>query len=413
VNPTFLKPRYNSHCFADIPATVTYLLTGQGQPALSSEVLGPFNKEYEAVVLLFVDAFGRRFYEQFKSHPALVHLTANGHVSQLTSQFPSTTAAHVTAIHTGLPPAQSGVYEWYYYEPKSDAVIAPLPFSFAGTERRETLRSTHLTPADLYPSQTLYQQLAAQDIKSYVFQHRSFATSTYSNYVSRGATLRPFYTLSQALVNLRSLLAQPESPVYYFLYFDAIDTISHWHGPTSPHLAAEIDSFLQILDTHFLKPLAGQLKDTLLILTADHGQVETDPATTLYLNLDSRFNGVTQYLKRNQKGDWLVPAGSARDFFLYIQPGQLDAAQAFLADRLEGRADVLKVTDLIAQGYFGPQPPSDVFLSRVGDLVILPYAGESVWWHESDKYEQRFYGHHGGLTPQEMEIPLLLYDFTE
>jgi hypothetical protein len=34
-------------------------------------------------------------------------------------------------------------------------------------------------------------------------------------------------------------------------------------------------------------------------------------------------------------------------------------------------------------------------------------AGEAVWWYEKDKFEQRFYGHHGGLTPQEMEIPLL------
>jgi hypothetical protein len=49
-------------------------------------------------------------------------------------------------------------------------------------------------------------------------------------------------------------------------------------------------------------------------------------------------------------------------------------------------------------------------LSRLGNLVILPYEQESVWWYEKG-FEQKHYGHHGGLTPQEAEIPLLLYSF--
>lgn len=43
----------------------------------------------------------------------------------------------------------------------------------------------------------------------------------------------------------------------------------------------------------------------------------------------------------------------------------------------------------------------------VGDLVILSYKGESVWWYERGRYEQGYYGHHGGLTREEMETVLL------
>ena len=64
---------------------------------------------------------------------------------------------------------------------------------------------------------------------------------------------------------------------------------------------------------------------------------------------------------------------------------------------------------MIDQGYFGPSSMSDTFLSRVGNLVILPFAGESVWWYEKDRFEQKYRGHHGGLTRDEMEIPLMLY----
>ena len=102
----------------------------------------------------------------------------------------------------------------------------------------------------------------------------------------------------------------------------------------------------------------------------------------------------------------LVPGGSCRDLFLYIKDEMLDEAQQLLAKGLKSKADVIKTDDLIAQGYFGPEISSS-FRGRVGNLVVLAYRYESVWWYEKDKFEQKYYGHHGGLTPQEMEIPLL------
>jgi hypothetical protein len=91
--------------------------------------------------------------------------------------------------------------------------------------------------------------------------------------------------------------------------------------------------------------------------------------------------------------------------FLYIKDEMIDEAQAFLTPRLEGKADVVQTETLIKQGYFGAEVSSR-FRERVGNLIILPYQYESVWWYEKDKFEMKFYGHHGGLTPQEMETIL-------
>ena len=57
-----------------------------------------------------------------------------------------------------------------------------------------------------------------------------------------------------------------------------------------------------------------------------------------------------------------------------------------------------------------PGPESASATMPVANLVALPYRHESVWWYEKDKYEQKYFGHHGGLTPQEMEIPLYSYE---
>jgi hypothetical protein len=144
-------------------------------------------------------------------------------------------------------------------------------------------------------------------------------------------------------------------------------------------------------------------------MTADHGQIDVNPKTTIYLNTDRRFRGVERFIKRNQNGQLLIPAGSARDMFLHVKDDLLDEAQSFLTRRLEGKADVVKISSLIEQGYFGTEI-SPRFRERVGNLVILPYAYETVWWYEKDRFEQRFYGHHGGLTAQEMEIALYSYE---
>jgi predicted AlkP superfamily pyrophosphatase or phosphodiesterase len=417
LNPAFIKPQYGATCFAHIPATVNYLLTGkQEDNILPDAVFGQLPQRYEAVVLFFIDAFGWRFLERYADdYPFLQEITQNGVVSKLTSQFPSTTAAHVTCIHTGLAPGQSGIFEWQYYEPALDSIIVPLMFSYPGESERETLKAANIDPKTIFPTQTLYQDLNRQGIKSHVFQPISFAYSTFSTQILDGAQTNAYRTFPEALVNLGQLVAQQPRPAYYFLYYPNIDTIGHHYGPNSAQFEAEVDTFLTIMERLFLRKLlrkeGGQRANTLFILTADHGQVEIDPKTTIYLNLDKRFKGIEHYLKTNARGDLLIPGGSARDWFLYIKDGLLDEAQAFLAEGLADKADVVKTQDLIEQGYFGPQPVSRAFLERVGNLVILPYRYESVWWYEKDKFEQKFYGHHGGLTPQEMEIPLLLYTF--
>jgi predicted AlkP superfamily pyrophosphatase or phosphodiesterase len=219
-----------------------------------------------------------------------------------------------------------------------------------------------------------------------------------------GAELRSFKSLSESLVNVGLLLEKQTTPTYINLYFDKIDAISHEYGPTAPQTEAEIETFLLMMETYFERIFNGK-KRVLFLMTADHGQVEIDPKTTIYMNTHPDFKGVERFIKTNRKGELLVPAGSARDMFMYIHAGMLDEAQGFLAKRFEGRADVVKIEALIHAGYFGAEVSSRL-RERVGNLVILPYRYESVWWYEKGKYEQKFYGHHGGLTPQEMETIL-------
>lgn len=388
MNPTFVKPRYDKGGFAGIPSRITQAFA---------------SGSYDAVVLFLVDAFGWRFFERFQDAPFIQRIARHGRIEKLTSQFPSTTAAHVTTIHTGLPVGVSGVHEWYYYEPQVDAVIAPLLFSVAGVKDRDSLKQAGVKPEALYPQGVFYPALKEMGVKPYVFGVRDYTPSTYANVVMRGAKQTSFKTLSEALVNLGLLLEKAKQPVYAHLYFDRIDGLCHEYGPTAPQTEAEIETFLLMMNHYFDRIFKG--KRILFLMTADHGASEVDPETTVYLNIHPQFAGFDRFIRANRNGQPLVPAGSARDLFLYLREESLDDAQAFLSKRLEGKADVVKTEHLISEGYFGPEV-TNRFRERVGNLVVLPYRYESVWWYEKDKYEQGFYGHHGGLTPQEMETIL-------
>jgi predicted AlkP superfamily pyrophosphatase or phosphodiesterase len=293
MNPEFIKPRYDEGGFAGIPNRIL--------EAFASE-------KYDAIVLFLVDGFGWRFYERFQDTPFLKRIARHGQIEKLTSQFPSTTAAHLTTIHTGLPVGYSGVFEWYYYEPQLDQIIAPLLFSYSGTKERDTLMPSGIQPALLYPSGVFYPELKKMGVKPYVFGMREYTPSTYSNAVMAGAELKSFRTVSEALINLGLLLQKQTKPVYVHLYYDKFDSLCHEYGPTAPQSEAEVESFLLIVE-HFFERVFPAAKRILFLMTADHGVVEVYPKTTTFLNTDARFAGIERFIKVNRNGQLLVPAG--------------------------------------------------------------------------------------------------------
>jgi predicted AlkP superfamily pyrophosphatase or phosphodiesterase len=403
LNAHFVKPLYDSYCFANIPALIRYALTGEGQPDFPDDVLGHLPRRYKKVILLFIDAFGWRFFSPWQDRsPFLKRFAERGVVSKITSQFPSTTTAHITALHTGLPVGQSGAFEWFYYEPLVDRIIAPMLFSFAGDRERETLLQTGIAPESFYPPQSFYHDLAAQGVKSTLIQYHEYAHSAYLKSTLSGTTSLAYKSLSEALSLLSDAVNSADGPAYFFLGIDMIDSLCHQYGPHSARLEAEIETTLYALEQHLYQHIADS-DDTLLLVTADHGQTAVSPGALIALS--ETTPALEAMIQRNRQGDLLVPAGSSRDMFLYIEPRYLTEAHSLLTESLAGRAEVYRTDDLIAQGFFGSV--SDRFRERVGNLVALPYSGYMVWWKRS---HPQFYGHHGGLTADEMETILLAVD---
>jgi predicted AlkP superfamily pyrophosphatase or phosphodiesterase len=196
----FIRPLYQSYCFSNIPQTIKNILIQEHKPALPEDVFMHRENDNEKVVLLLLDGFGWKFFTKYAdNYPFLKRFIDIGCVSALTSQFPSTTPAELTTIHTGQPVGETGVYEWVYFEPKVDALISPLLFSFAGKRVRDTLKPTGIDPYVLFPNKNLYADLKMHNIPSYVFQSNEYANSPYAQVMFKEAEVFGFDSVDDGI----------------------------------------------------------------------------------------------------------------------------------------------------------------------------------------------------------------------
>jgi hypothetical protein len=143
---------------------------------------------------------------------------------------------------------------------------------------------------------------------------------------------------------------------------------------------------------------------TLVLLTADHGMEGISPASTTYVNV--AWPELERHMAMGADGKPLAPAGSCRDLFLHVLPERLDEAEARLGELLDGVAEVRTVKALLDAGLFG-STVTEALTSRLANLVVLPAPGRAAYWLEPGRFEQTFLGQHGGLSANEMEIPLV------
>jgi Type I phosphodiesterase / nucleotide pyrophosphatase len=323
---------------------------------------------------VLLDAFGRRFLERHAAHPFLRRLA----VTELATQFPPTTTAHVTTMHTGRPVGEHGLYEWNVYEPSLGEVVTPILNARAGTGR-DTLDGD---PRVFRDGDTLYERLAVAGVSSTVLHPAAFSPSTYDGVFAAGARLRPFVDLAEGVPAFFDAL---EAGGYAYLYWDRIDAMGHVHGPASREFDAAALAALDALEAG-LRSVPGAL----LFVTADHGQVAVDPARVDFL--DELWPGLVPLLAQR-------PAGSSRDVFLHT--AEPEEVAAGLAERLGDRAQVRLVADLVAEGLFGAV--GERLRARLADVCVLPAAGRTAWLRSAEGIAQSFRGHHGGLHPDEVE----------
>ncbi|UBV41748.1 alkaline phosphatase family protein [Deinococcus taeanensis] len=312
--------------------------------------------------------------------PALAALTpAPGRV---TSVFPSTTMAALTAIHTACAPGEHGYLGLTVWLEEAQATVNLIRLYDVYTH--QPLEETAFLAA--VPS--LYRQLRRSGVGSQVIMPGAYKHSVLTRWACDGATYYP-YTRPDEIPALTAPLLRPGEPSYTLVYFPDYDSLCHAFGPDSPEAHAE----LRRTDGVVARLLAAlpRTGETLVLVTADHGQSAQPPEG--YLDVITR-----PVMKTQLRGP---VAGEERA--AYLRPRE--AFRTDLEARLAPHATLLKADDAWNSGLFGPTGQLNPrFRSRVGDLIAVPSPGHALRRPTSPA---PMLGLHGGWTPEEMLVPVL------
>jgi len=402
LGPGFIHPDYQGGSILNLPSSICRWLDAKplGAPPLRPELYAPLPPSIRRVILVLVDALSLHRLQRWISDgtaPVWSLLAEQGRLAALTSITPSTTSSVLTSLWTGRSPAEHGVigYElWLKEYGVVSNMILHNPISFENDPG--SLTRAGFKPEQFLNLPTMGAHLATYGIRTYALQHRSIIRSGLSQMFFKDVDVHGYFTHTELWVNLRHLVeANPKVRQYYWVYTGQIDHFSHYYHPDDERTAGEFADFSRAFERHFLDRLSPSARQgTLVLLTADHGMI----ATRRSAHNDLRSHPELVSLLH------ILPTGEHRMMYLYIKPGQAKRVKSYFDQAWPGEFLFLDSSEAVAKGLFGPGTPHPRLADRAGDLIAIARRAAYLWWAEK---ENPLIGQHGGLSADEMIVPLL------
>ena len=403
---TFIWPRYDGLSVGNLAATAAHLLgaTLPGTlPPLRENLLAGLTEGVRRVVIVVMDALG---WEQLQWAMAaeggeglIFHrLAKQGRLLPITTVFPSTTNNVLSTIWTGQPPIRHGLLAYELYLREWGMAVESISFSPFFRPFKADLESWGFEAPDFLPVPSLAQLLSVQGILSYTVAPKHIVGSSLSQMHNRGVRdISGYVTASDFWGSLRRTLREHrDERIVVAGYWSAVDTLGHNYGPRDETGIDEIRSIAMLMDALFFEQLEpADCKDTLLLLVADHGQIGTPPESAILLTDHPLLRECL----------FMPPLGESRVPFFYVRAGKYETAWAYLNRHFPEQFVFWPQETVIRSGLLGPGTPYTEVRHRLGDIVGVARGDAFIACNEDDV--TRLLGRHGGLTPEEMLVPLL------
>ncbi len=382
-----VKPDYQGGGIANLMSALVAALGGVPGPCppLNALALQPLATARN-IVLLVLDGLGDG---QVAQLPATSWLRRHQRV-RLTSVFPSTTATAVTTFLTGAAPQQHGLTGWHMYFRELGSVLAILPGRprFGGGP----LSQAGVPVGELLGHRSLYDRLA---VDSHVVSPAYIAQSDFNRAHLGRAQLHAYRGLAEMLTTIAAVVRDGSSRQFVYAYWPELDSIGHAAGSGSAAARAhllELDAALAALH----EALRGT--DTLLLVTADHGMLDTTESDRISLDDHPVLADCLA----------LPLCGEPRLAYCYLRPGRERVFENYVRSALASVAELRPSRELLAEGWFGPGEPHPRLAERIGDYVLILQDRYVIkdWLPFEPRYVQ--VGVHGGLSTAEMYVPLIV-----
>ncbi|NHV99792.1 MAG: alkaline phosphatase family protein [Thaumarchaeota archaeon] len=396
-------PRYDGFSLPNLSNSLMKLMgVKPSGRTLRNDVLTGF-KNPGKIALVVMDAMGLNMFE--KASDTLKHFlnsffTRRGiPVNALTSVFPTTTSAALTSLNTGLSPQEHGVVAYTLFMKELGSMVNMISLSPVNDERRNRVFELGMDAGKILGVKVLTEKLAEAGVEPKTIIRYGIRNSGLSTLLYKGSGITPALTSVDFAINLVKQVNERRTG-FIIAYWDSFDGQSHYYGPFSTEAELELLNTFSVLREALKRVKPEAARETLLIVTSDHGQsrVRDDKS----IRLDS-----LNWLK-----DSLVmpPAGESRAAYLYLKKNVEGFEKTFLR-RIGGNISLFKSRKLLEKGVFGTGEVKPCVVDRIGDYAALSKDDSRLVFHYDlkERMEPEFVraGAHGSLTLDELLVPFV------
>ncbi len=328
-------------------------------------------KDYNNIIVMLFDGMGTAIIEKHLSNDTFLrkHLK-----SSLSSVFPPTTTAATTTIETGLSPIEHGWLGWSLYFDEIDANVNLFPNTISG--------SGGIQAADYHVAR---KYIPYKDVFTKIRETgnaEAYYVSPFSSYNCK--------TLD-AVFNTVQTLSKSDKRKYIYSYWHQPDFNMHELGTESEIVKKDI---LDINDR--VERLSKSLKDTLLIVTADHGLIDTTWKSL------TDYPSITDCLRR-------APCLESRALAFFIKPGMEALFEREFTKYFSDCYKLYTKQEVIESKIFGNGTPNKRSFGFIGEYLAIAFSNISIESSASTEHAQ-FKAAHAGLTENELSIPFIAID---
>ena len=356
-------PDYGGGALVNLVAELERRLTGDApHPGLHPDLASAV-PEADSYVLVLFDGIG----DHQLAHPAAEQLRAS-RAGALDAGFPTTTTVSMATVATGRTPTEHGLLGYQMWIPEAEHVVNTIKWT------TQWGAPIHHDTWSFLPAPNLWERLASHGLEPVTLQPWGFDDSPMSRLLYRGCRFERWSDEDEAAETAASLAEVPGRLV--FLYVPHVDFAAHVAGQEGD----DYTEAMSIADRMWGRMIQRLPSSAAAVGTSDHGHVDV---------AEDRRTKIP-----NAAHDERHFGGDPRAPFVY---GEV----ADLASELEVEWKPLSEIE----GWWGPGKKHAAFAGRAPDGVLLPEPGSVIFHRYGD---ERLIGQHGGLTDEELRIPLLV-----
>lgn len=344
----------------------------------------PFQISGRRLVLIYLDALGWDLFQE-------IGVKVSGNIEKGTTVFPSTTSTALSTLMTAQSPGEHGLLGYMIYNKALGGVINGIKYSYMGEGGSGTIRKPL---AQAFPVQPWLGETEAK-VLAIMSSGASSGELTRAYMLGRpavGLTAIRAYSSPYEMMAALSEALQGDPYDMIYVYYDNPDHIGHVYGLHGPHRELAVAEVRTIVS--YIEGLAQRYRDKYtFLLISDHGQV-----TVSRIHLFNQDRDLLDMLEVPPYGDSRAVWFRSRYDIRSLLRERYGMA-VFTRDEVIERELLGKVDEWVRQNVMGD------YLGVATDAITKYH-----YMYYDDDPSLRLRGHHSGLTPLEMLVPIVYWE---